>query len=290
MEPGGVRRGNRRDPNLFDASGPGADPGIENVEREIAAENRTVENSGNYVTIALLDPFTEPPNGISDVSPARIEDMLRGAYVAQEAFNASAQSTGSTGGTGTASSGGRALQVRLVLANEGSQGQGVQDVVGQLERVTAYPGRLLAVTGMGISVQATVDAAHALGSGGASIPMFGAVTTADQFDNATNAREYRNVLDTTAGVADPWMIATYNATVVAWNVISQAAANLGNEPLSQLYALNVTGALDGFYNGYNFAGAAGRFEIRTGGDLMDQSAIPIPLISLSGGGLTPLTK
>jgi hypothetical protein len=105
---------------------------------------------------------------------------------------------------------------------------------------------------------------------------------------AGHAREYRNVLDTTAGVTDPWMIATYNATVVAWNVISQAAANLGNEPLSQLYALNVTGALDGFYNGYNFAGAGGRFEIRTGGDLMDQNAIPIPLISLSGGGLTPL--
>ena len=446
---------------LFDASGPGADPGIENVEREIAAENRTVENSGNYVTIALLDPFTEPPNGISDVSPARIEDMLRGAYVAQEAFNASAQ------GTGAATSGGQALQIRLVLANEGSQGQGVQDVATQLERLTAYPGRLLAVTGMGISVQATVDAAHALGSGGANIPMFGAVTTADQLDNTTNddlvrvvpdvhdqlsqlvkflkrpgkplapgpggkpprvlmvydsqtedlytyslhqdfqtefagqltpddekpylslrsptgqlemtgvfrniadalcpspqatppvvlyagresvlddfisqlqddqncqdkqvtiltgsdanalpvsatasdagganvtvdyadiepqivttafAREYRNVLDTTAGVTDPWMIATYNATVVAWNVISQAAANLGNEPLSQLYALNVTGALDGFYDGYNFAGAAGRFEIRTGGDLMDQSAIAIPLISLSGGGLTSLAK
>jgi hypothetical protein len=168
---------------IFDSS----DPGIADVENRIATANHNAVTGGNYVTIALLTPLTEPANGVSDVSLSRIEDQLRGAYLAQQYVN---------------THGNLPFGVRLVLANEGSSEQGEPEVVSQLERLTTYPGRLLAVAGMGISVQATETAAKALGAGGKNIPMFGAVTTADRLDNATNQDLLRVVPDVSSQLAE----------------------------------------------------------------------------------------
>ena len=156
------------------------DPAITTIEHDIEVANSNVVTGGNYITIALLTPLTEPSSGTSDVSLARMADELRGAYLAQQYVN---------------TKGDLPFGVRLVLANEGSSEQGEAEVVSQLKQLTAFPGRLLAVAGMGISVQATETAAQALGAGGANIPMFGAVTTADPLDNTTNADLVRVVPD-----------------------------------------------------------------------------------------------
>jgi hypothetical protein len=156
------------------------DPAIAATEHAIEVANANVVTGGNYVTIALLTPLTEPSGGTSDVSLARIADELRGAYLAQQYVN---------------TRGNLPFGVRLVLANEESSEQGEGEVVSQLKQLTAFPGRLLAVAGMGISVQATETAAQALGAGGADIPMFGAVTTADPLDNTTNTDLVRVVPD-----------------------------------------------------------------------------------------------
>jgi hypothetical protein len=159
------------------------DPGdqaITATENAIKTANANVVTGGNYVTIALLTTLTEPSSGTSDVSLARIADELRGAYLAQQYVN---------------TKGDLPFGVRLLLANEGSSEQGEGEVVSQLKQLTAFPGRLLAVAGMGISVQATETAAQTLGAGGSDIPMFGAVTTADPLDNTTNQDLVRVVPD-----------------------------------------------------------------------------------------------
>jgi hypothetical protein len=78
-------------------------------------------------------------------------------------------------------------QIRLLLANEGSGEQGWPTDWDQLRSLPASgEGELVAVTGMGLSVQQTVDAARTIGAAG--IPMFGAVTTADGLDSTKSAQ------------------------------------------------------------------------------------------------------
>jgi ABC-type branched-subunit amino acid transport system substrate-binding protein len=115
------------------------------------------------VTVALLTPLTWSPQSV--VSLTRIRNELEGAYVAQHAANVVQDVN---------------PKIRLVLANEGSLEQGASRVVGQLKAMIAAPDRLVAVTGMGISVDATVTAARALSA--ANIPMIGSVITGDTLD------------------------------------------------------------------------------------------------------------
>jgi hypothetical protein len=143
-------------------------PAIEDAEQRIRAENARVTSGGPYVSMALLMPLTTGP--LTDVSPSRIADVLRGAYLAQRYHDHQS---------------GILPRIRLLLANEGSQEQAWAADWDQLKTLTHVPGQLVAITGMGVSVQRTIDAARRLGSpdiahGG--IPMFGAVTTADGLD------------------------------------------------------------------------------------------------------------
>lgn len=156
---------------LFNSS----DHGITEAEQAIAGENAAaVASKQGYVTVALLDVLTVPPVGSttpSDVTVSRIRDELRGAYIAQYHANHEL---------------GLHPEIRLLLANEGSGEQGWQTAWNQLRQLPASgSGELVAVTGMGLSVQPTVDAAQTIGDAG--IPMFGAVTTADPLDGATNS-------------------------------------------------------------------------------------------------------
>ncbi|HEV2373696.1 MAG TPA: hypothetical protein VGS19_16170 [Streptosporangiaceae bacterium] len=147
------------------------DPGvplIQDVEQRIRAENARVTSGGPYVSVVLLMPLTT--GQLTDVSPSRIADVLRGAYLAQYYHNHETHIM---------------PRIRLLLANEGSQEQAWAADWGQLKGLTHAPGQLVAISGMGISVQQTIEAARRIGSpdvvhGG--IPMFGAVTTADGLD------------------------------------------------------------------------------------------------------------
>lgn len=150
-----------------------AEQGIASVEQQILTENDNVVKSGKYVTVALLAVLTRPPassTAPSDVTLSRIEDELRGAYLAQYYANHVAQLS---------------PKIRLLLANEGSSEQAWRDDWSQLQQLPATaPGQLVAITGMGLSVQPTVDAAKAIGATG--MPMFGAVTTADSLNGRTS--------------------------------------------------------------------------------------------------------
>jgi hypothetical protein len=138
---------------------------MQTLQAAMARENTRVRQDGRpYVTIALLSPFTT--GLLSDVSPSRMLDLLRGAYVAQTAMNDSG-----------------ILGVQLILANEGTgteltAGQAVR----QLETLEGPPERLVAVAGLGLSISATRSAAQTLAGNG--MPMFGAVTTADELNSS----------------------------------------------------------------------------------------------------------
>jgi ABC-type branched-subunit amino acid transport system substrate-binding protein len=152
-----------------------SDRGITEAEQAIAGENAAAAASKQgYVTVALLDVLTQPPSGSttpSDVTVSRIRDELRGAYVAQYHANHEL---------------GLHPEIRLLLANEGSGEQSWRTDWNQLRQLPASgSGELVAVAGMGLSVQPTVDAAHAIGDAG--IGMFGAVTTADTLDSRTSS-------------------------------------------------------------------------------------------------------
>lgn len=157
----------------FDPGSSADDRNIGAVEKLIAGQNAWVTTSykSDYVTVALLTPLTEPAPGapLSDVTRSRIDDELRGAYLAVYYANHKT---------------GLLPKIRLLLANEGSSEQGWQAAWDQLKQLTTSPGQLVAVTGMGISVQRTVKAAQAIG--GAGIAMFGAVTTGDGLDGTTS--------------------------------------------------------------------------------------------------------
>jgi Protein kinase domain len=154
------------------------------VESAIAAENAKVrqQHPDGYVSVALLTPLT-PTGTVGDVSPQRMLNELRAAYVAQLAINANPNAPG----------------VQLLLANEGTSNEGTANEgladqsVAQLRALVAAPDNLVAVSGMGISITATENAASALATSG--LAMFSAVTTGDEFYSGQYAGYYQLVPD-----------------------------------------------------------------------------------------------
>jgi len=140
----------------------GTDQVMLTVEHDIEAENHNVTARGRYESVVLMDPFTFQPGGT--VSRQRMDDELIGGYLAQRAAN---QVPGGTG-------------IQLLLANEGTSDQ---EFAGQaVQQVESHEAadRIVAVVGMGLSLKSTQDAATALAAD--EMAMFGAVTTADQFN------------------------------------------------------------------------------------------------------------
>lgn len=154
------------------------------VEGAIAAENARVrrEHPGGYVSVALLTPLS-PTGALGDVSPQRMLNELRAAYIAQLAINASPTAPG----------------VQLLLATEGTSNEGraneglAGQAVAQLQALVAAPDNLVAVAGMGISITATQNTAAALATSG--LAMFSAVTTGDEFYSGRYASYYQLVPD-----------------------------------------------------------------------------------------------
>jgi hypothetical protein len=149
------------------------------LQQLIGALNRQAEASPAYLTIGYVETLTLPPPGPTgsaapDVSSARIDDLLQGAYLALKAAD-------------SADSPLAGVKIRLVLANVGSAEQGYSTVASQLTSLASRSGRgrLITVAGMGISTQDTQTLAQDLGD--SDIPMFGAVTTADSLDHAADS-------------------------------------------------------------------------------------------------------
>lgn len=134
------------------------DEALEDVEEKIKAENESLQDQQRVATVAMLMPMTAGPT--ASLSMAQIRAHTEGAYIRQIRNN---DESGS-------------VKIRLVLANEGSREQHWKPVVNDLVDMLDDPKPLLAVTGLGLSSQSTVDSARALAQH--DIPMVGSVTSA----------------------------------------------------------------------------------------------------------------
>ncbi|TDV56404.1 hypothetical protein [Actinophytocola oryzae] len=151
--------------------------GLGEVERLIRAENRAVGESGqDYATIAFMMPIRtgdKDPN-----SRTSIQHELEGAYLAQWWSNHEE-------GDPVRFSSSRPL-VRLLLADTGDGGVDWNDTVTDLVARAESDEHLVAVAGLGSSVDTTQRAVSALNDHG--IPTFGSVITSSALSAPRLAR------------------------------------------------------------------------------------------------------
>ncbi|MEU6777033.1 hypothetical protein [Streptomyces sp. NPDC046759] len=149
------------------------------VMTAIAAENRNVVKSGDYVTVAFLTALTS--KSANNLTVGQYVAELEGAYTALEEENRKNSRP----------------KIRLLVANMGSAEAQWAQAVGRLTALKK-DSRLVAVTGLGLSQQESVDAARALSK--ADLPMVGDLITADGFD-ATGAVDGKGAINGLARVA-----------------------------------------------------------------------------------------
>ncbi|GAA3854369.1 hypothetical protein GCM10022243_19870 [Saccharothrix violaceirubra] len=146
------------------------DERVNAVITAVVKENQRVHDQAGrtggtpYVRIAVLMPMTSREG--SAMRDNEVLHALQGAYAAQRQAN-----------QGRSVLGDPTPQVQLVLANEGRDQEHWAPVVRQLGALRGGDHPLVAVTGMGISIDATKQAADELGR--LQIPAVGAVLTAD---------------------------------------------------------------------------------------------------------------
>jgi hypothetical protein len=144
----------------------GDDAAIRAAATAIEKENAAVRGrKAPYVSIMLLNPLTAAAS--SDVTPARMADQLRAAYLAQVTMNAT-----------------NTLGVQLLLDDEGTSAEASErPAVSQLLTMEGTPGHVIAVAGLGVSTAQSAAAAATLAHDG--MPMFGAVISSDEFNGDT---------------------------------------------------------------------------------------------------------
>jgi hypothetical protein len=144
------------------------DSDVKAVIKDIVAENVAVAKQPTpYVRIALMMPMVATSH--SGMQQGPILHALQGAYVAQLEANANDGNFGDAG-----------LDVQLVLANDGPEQNLWKDVVTDFRSMAndkSHP--LVAVTGLGVSVTQTRNAAVQLGKPPMPLPTIGAVLTGD---------------------------------------------------------------------------------------------------------------
>jgi hypothetical protein len=146
---------------------PGDDQAMRAVLAAIAKENAAVRarKGRPYVSIMVLNPMT--PGVGSDLTPTRMVDELRGAYLAQVTMDA----------TGT-------LGIQLLLDDEGTSAEAnVVPAVRQLMTMEGAPDHVVALAGDGVSNAQTATGASMLVRNG--MPIFGGLTAADEFNGNT---------------------------------------------------------------------------------------------------------
>jgi hypothetical protein len=137
------------------------DSAFDDVMAKISAENKAI-GSDRAVTVAVLGSFTF--DDTSPVSAAEMRRQLIGTYVAQRRFNQDKNAD--------------SIRMKIAVANEGSHQRQWREAVDQLVGLKDDDAPLVAVTGLGVSVNQTRDAAKVLSA--AQIPMVGTITTADE--------------------------------------------------------------------------------------------------------------
>jgi hypothetical protein len=163
---------------------PGDDQAMRAVLAAIAKENAAVRaRKGHpYVSIMVLNPMT--PGVGSDLTPTRMVDELRGAYLAQLTMDA----------TGT-------LGIQLLLDDEGTSAEADEGpAVQQLKTMEGAPDHVVAVAGNGVSNAQSAAAGGTLARNG--MPIFGGLTAADAFNGNTFNGMIQVVPDVSEEVAE----------------------------------------------------------------------------------------
>ena len=139
------------------------------IQQSIAEENARVadEGGGQAVKIVHLGTFTF--GAVSPMDPGRILRNIEGAHTAQMVANRSPRFGDPT------------PQIQLELANVGGQQHQWEPVVDDLVEMTEDDVPLVAVTGMGVSIDSTRDIAQRLS--GENIPMVSSAVTADGLEH-----------------------------------------------------------------------------------------------------------
>ncbi|NKQ27586.1 helix-turn-helix domain-containing protein [Streptomyces galbus] len=149
------------------------------VMKAIGAENTTVTDGGDYVTFAFLTPLSS--TDANSLTVGQYVAELEGAYTAVEEENKKDSRP----------------KIRLLVASMGSSERAWKTAVDQLKSVKDGE-HLVAVAGLGLSQQETVDATRELAK--ADLPMIGDLITADGFD-ATGAVDGKGPINGLARVA-----------------------------------------------------------------------------------------
>jgi hypothetical protein len=141
-------------------------PRLAAVENLIKHEDNTVAKTGNYVSVAYLEPMTLGPDPLEPF--AALLHGLEGAYAAQKYVNSHSIENN------------QYPLIRLLLVNDGAAAGEWLPAVHDIEADEASQ-RIVAVAGLGQSLSTTAAAVRALQRAG--LPMVGALITADSFSS-----------------------------------------------------------------------------------------------------------
>ncbi|WP_148046304.1 ABC transporter substrate-binding protein [Halostreptopolyspora alba] len=146
------------------------DSAFTQIQQKIEAENdRVVQTGSASVKVALFTQLT--PSESTAMSPEQVLRSLEGAYAAQKRANSSRDIGDPT------------PLIQLYLANAGGRQEHWEPIVDTLVAMSDDSAPLLAVVGLGVSIQATADTADRLSQH--RIPMVSAVTSADELNDET---------------------------------------------------------------------------------------------------------
>lgn len=147
------------------------DPSLAAVEGEIQKEDQqvTAQHPNAYVSVVLLLPISSAKAG-SIMTLQDVLDQLRGAYTAQYYGNRNDVD-------------GHQPYVNLLIGNAGYQANQWSSATSAIRGAVSSQ-HIAAVTGIGVSLSTTEDAARALAKAG--IPVIGSTISSDYFDDIRN--------------------------------------------------------------------------------------------------------
>lgn len=174
------------------------DKSLKSVEQDIQQENQqvTTQHPSNYVSVVLLLPISSKIGSI--MSMPDVLDHLRGAYTAQYYANRHDVD-------------GSQPYIQLLIGNAGYQANEWSKAADVIKDAVSSQ-HIAAVTGLGVSLATTRDAALALTRAG--IPVIGSTMSSDAFDNIRNLIRVTPSNKNEISVADTYAKARFKRAIL----------------------------------------------------------------------------
>lgn len=174
------------------------DPSLAAIEHDIQRENQrvTAQHHADYVSVVLLLPISAADGSIMPMTT--VLDQLRGAYTAQYYANRNDVD-------------GISPAIQLLIGNAGYQANQWAAATGIITGAAAGQ-HITAVTGLGVSLAATQDAARALT--GSGIPVVGSTISSDHFDDIRDLIRVSPSNKDEVSVADAYARARFDRAIL----------------------------------------------------------------------------